>query len=126
MNKEQWNKLTQQEKAKQAARINRKIQGQRDIVVGDLVRIGPWCKNKFRLCHVTDVAWYDKRNITIQYLDAPGLALKPSQALSDNLELILPEEQSSEGLGLPKQRFRNPQLARNTRVGPYLPYHHRD
>ena len=56
--------------------------------VGDLVQIAPWCANKHRLAHVTEVAWYDTRNVTIQFLDQKGLKEEPSRAIEDNLILI--------------------------------------
>lgn len=125
MNLEKWNKLTKEEKQVYKAHVNRKIKRQRQLIAGDLVVIGPWCANKFRLAHVVEVAWFDSRNITIQYLDKPGLKIAPSRALSDNLELVLPEEQSLEDLNLPKQEFDDLQEEYSTRVDPYLLYHRR-
>ena len=125
MNVGEWNKSTHEEKERHKSHIDRKIKRQRQIIAGDLVRIGPWCKNKFRLAHVVAVTEWDTRNIMIQYLDELGLGEKPSRALSDNLELVLPEGQSLEDRDLPKQEFRNHRRARNTRGDPYLPYHRR-
>jgi len=64
------------------------IQRQRELKPGDLVMIAPWCKNKFRLAHVTFVAWYDPRNVRIQYLDEEGLKEEPSKAASGNLQIV--------------------------------------
>ena len=91
MNFEKWSTLTEQEQKDYRSIVTRKIKKQRDIEPGDLVRIAPWCTNKFRIAHVTFVAWYDKRNISIQYLDEDGLQEKPSRAIGGphgNLELI--------------------------------------
>ena len=88
---EKWSMLTEQGKKDYKAIVSRKIKAQRDIELGDLVRIAPWCANKFRIAHVTFVAWYDKRNIAIQYLDEEGLKEEPGKAIGGphgNLELI--------------------------------------
>jgi len=88
---EKWNSLDKQAQEIYKSMLGRKIKNQRDIEPGDLVRIAPWCANKFRIAHVTFVAWYDKRNISIQYLDESGLKEKPGRAMGGphgNLELI--------------------------------------
>ena len=88
---EKWDSLDKQAQEIYKSMLGRKIKNQRDIEPGDLVRIAPWCANKFRIAHVTFVAWYDKRNIMIQYLDQEGLKNDPSQAIGGphgNLELI--------------------------------------
>jgi len=88
---EKWCGLTKQGQKDYKWIIMGKIKNQRDIEPGDLVRIAPWCSNKFRMAHVTFVAWYDKRNISIQYLDEVGLKEKPGRAIGGphgNLELI--------------------------------------
>ncbi len=88
---EKWCRLTDQEAQDYKSIVSRKIKNQRDIEPGDLVRIAPWCANKFRIAHVTFVAWYDKRNIGIQYLDEEGLKEGPGKAIGGphgNLELI--------------------------------------
>jgi len=59
-----------------------------ELLPGDLVMIEPWCKNKGRLAHVVEVAEFDKRLITIQYLDNDGIQEEPSKALFSNLKLI--------------------------------------
>ena len=88
---EKWSMLTGQEQKDYKSIVTRKIKKQRDLEPGDLVRLAPWCANKFRIAHVTFVAWYDKRNVTIQYLDEDGLAESPGRAAGGaygNLELI--------------------------------------
>jgi len=88
---EKWSRLTEQERKDYKSIVTRKIKAQRDLEPGDLIRIAPWCANKFRIAHVTYVAWYDKRNISIQYLDEHGLKEEPGKAIGGsygNLELI--------------------------------------
>ncbi len=95
MNLEEWNNSSVKKKAEYKAAVSWNIKRQREIIVGDLVRLAPWCKNKFRLGHVTDVAWWDSRKIAIQFLDSAGLKNIPSFAAGGqhgNLEIISPLE----------------------------------
>ena len=56
--------------------------------VGDLVKIAPCCKNKHRPAIITEVFWWDKSAVTIQYIDEKGLAESPGRALKSNLILL--------------------------------------
>ena len=59
-----------------------------ELFPGDLVMLERWCINKGRLAQVIDVCEFDKRDITIQYLDSQGLNESPSRAAFSNLKLI--------------------------------------
>ena len=59
-----------------------------ELFPGDLVMLERWCKNGGRLAQVIDVCEYNKREITIQYLDSQGLMESPSLAAFSNLKLI--------------------------------------
>ena len=70
------------------AEIERKINNQRKHVVGDLVMIAPWCKNKNRVARVVNVFWWDEKLVEIQYMDQPGLGEGPSRAATGNLIIL--------------------------------------
>jgi len=82
----------QQWRAKEEERQQQDALNSAEFKIGDLVKIAPWCKNKHRLAHVIGVAWYDTRNVTIQYMDSEGLLEEPSKAVTANLVLVSREE----------------------------------
>ena len=89
MSREEWFHM-QQSKKDRLLREARELKI--EFKAGDLVKIQPWCKTKGRLAHVTEVASYDARQVTIQYIDSEGLREEPSVAVVSNLILIDSEE----------------------------------
>ena len=88
MDKSWWNSITEKEQRMYKHGLERKINKQRKVEIGDLVRIAAWCKNKFRIAHVVEVLWWDDKTVKIQYLDSEGLSAEPSKAIIQNLEII--------------------------------------
>jgi len=58
-----------------------------DLVVGDLVRIAPWCKNQNSLAIVTYVPLY-KGEVKIRFLNKDEATAGEHKALTSNLILV--------------------------------------
>lgn len=83
-----WFSMNKEEQGVFKKSVERKIAKQRQLEVGDLIRIAPWCANKFRLASVVAKNWWDDKHVLIQYMDEQGLGEEPGKAYIHNLELI--------------------------------------
>ena len=83
-----WFSMNEEEQNAFKEAVDYKIKYQRLFEVGDLIRIAPWCANKFRLASVVGKNWWDDKHVLIQYMDEQGLDEDPGRAYIGNLELI--------------------------------------
>tara|TARA_B100001250_G_C19318850_1_gene579532 strand:+ start:59 stop:325 length:267 start_codon:yes stop_codon:yes gene_type:complete len=87
MNIEIWNNLNVNEQKEFKLKLEKKILKQ-TYEIDQLVRIAPWCKDKFRLAAIIEIPSWDKNSVRCQYIDAFGLSQPPFQANKGNLEVI--------------------------------------
>ena len=88
MNKKQYLAASRRDQENYANSIILKIQDQPDLAEGMLVRIAPWCKNKWRIAHVVEVCSWSVRDCKIPYVDKEGLAEEPTRAIRENLIIL--------------------------------------